>query len=190
MHVCVYVCITKNQLKTCLDPALPALRVRSQEVRKLCFESNWFNRNGKQGSFNFLQPCKNNSVLMNQLQVLHNKAAKIILDAHPLSSASESLLSLNWQPLATRRHLHRCLIMHKCLNNDIDFKFNFKFSSDIHSYNTRNKQNIHLERVKKNWGKQAFSYHAANDWNSLPVEIRNIQQIKTFKTKLKKHLAT
>jgi hypothetical protein len=27
-----------------------------------------------------------------------------------------------------------------------------------------------LERVKKNWGKQAFSYHAANDWNSLPVE--------------------
>jgi hypothetical protein len=52
------------------------------------------------------------------------------------------------------------------------------------------KQNIHLERVKKNWGKQAFSYHAANDWNSLPVEIRNIHQIKTFKTELKKHLAT
>ena len=52
------------------------------------------------------------------------------------------------------------------------------------------KQNIHLERVKKNLGKQAFSYHAANDWNSLPVDIRNIYQIKTFKSKLKKHLAT
>ncbi len=36
MHVCMYVCITKNQLKTCHDPAL---RVRSQEVRKFCFES-------------------------------------------------------------------------------------------------------------------------------------------------------
>jgi hypothetical protein len=132
---------------------------------------------------------KNNSILMNNLQVLHKKAAKVILDAHPLSSASESLRSLNWQPLTTRRHFHRCLIMHKCLNNYIDFKFNFKFSSDIHSYNTRNKQNIHLERVKKNWGKQAFSYHAANDWNSLPVELQNIRQTKTFKTKLKKHLA-
>ena len=137
----------------------------------------------------FVWGDKNNSVLMNHLQVLHNKAAKIILDAHPLSSASESLRSLNWQPLTTRRHFHRCLIMHKCLNNDVDFKFYFKFSFDIHSYNTRNKQNIHLERVKKNWGKQAFSYHAANDWNSLPVEIRNIRQVKTFKTKLKKHLA-
>jgi hypothetical protein len=36
---------------------------------------------------------------------------------------------------------------------------------------------------------QAFSYHAAIDWYSLPVEIRNVCQIKTFKTILKKHLA-
>jgi hypothetical protein len=43
--------------------------------------------------------------------------------------------------------------------------------------------------VKKNWGKQAFRYHAANDWNSLPVKLQNIRQTKTFKTKLKKHLA-
>ena len=83
----------------------------------------------------FVWGDKNNSVQMNNLQVLHNKAAKIIRDAHPLSSASESLRSLNWQPLTTRRHFHRCLIMHNCLNNYIDFKFNFKFSSDIHSYN-------------------------------------------------------
>ena len=113
-----------------------------------------------------------------------------ILDAHPLSSASESLRSLSWQPLSMRRHFHRCLIMHKCLNNNVNFKFDFKYSSDIHSYNTRNKQNLHLERVNKNWGKQAFSYHAANDWNNLPMELREIYQFKTFKIKLKKHLST
>ena len=49
----------------------------------------------------FVWGDKNNSVLMDQLQVLHNKEAKIILDAHPLSSASESLQLLNWQPLST-----------------------------------------------------------------------------------------
>jgi hypothetical protein len=32
----------------------------------------------------FVWGVKNNSVLMNNLQVLHNKASKIILDAHPL----------------------------------------------------------------------------------------------------------
>jgi hypothetical protein len=41
-----------------------------------------------------------------------------------------------------------------------------------------------LERVKKNWGKQAFSYHAANDWNSLPVELQNILYVKLKLIKL------
>ena len=43
----------------------------------------------------FVWGDKNNSVLMDHLQVLHNKAAKIILDAHPLSSALKSLQLLN-----------------------------------------------------------------------------------------------
>ena len=72
----------------------------------------------------------------------------------------------------------------------VSFKFNFKYSSDIHSYNTRNKQNLHLECVNKNWGKQIFSYHAANDWNNLPMELREINQFKTFKIKLTNHLST
>ena len=37
---------------------------------------------------------KNNSTLMENLQILQNKAAKIILDRHPHSSASEALDSL------------------------------------------------------------------------------------------------
>ena len=47
---------------------------------------------------------KNNSVLMNSLQILENKAAKLILDAPPLSSATDSLKLLNWTPLGIRRH--------------------------------------------------------------------------------------
>ena len=41
---------------------------------------------------------KNNSVLMNSLQILENKAAKLILDAPPLSSATDALKLLNWTP--------------------------------------------------------------------------------------------
>ena len=59
----------------------------------------------------------------------------------------------------------------------------------MQSYNTRNKQNLYLERIEKNWGKQAFSCHAANDWNSLPVELRKTDQFKTIKIKLKEHLS-
>ena len=40
--------------------------------------------------------------LIENLQILHNKAAKIILDRHSLSSASEALDSLGCKPLHLR----------------------------------------------------------------------------------------
>ena len=49
---------------------------------------------------------KNNSTLMDQLQILQNKAAKTILDAPLLSSSTEALSKLHWHPLTHRRFLH------------------------------------------------------------------------------------
>ena len=39
---------------------------------------------------------KRNSYLMSSLQTLQNKAAKLILDRPPYSSASDALTTLNW----------------------------------------------------------------------------------------------
>ena len=66
---------------------------------------------------------KNNSTLLENLQILQNKAAKIILDRHPQSSASEALDSLGWKSLHLRRRFHRCTTIFKCLNGFIDFTF-------------------------------------------------------------------
>ena len=52
---------------------------------------------------------KNNSELMNSLQTLENKAAKLILDLPPLSSATEALATLHWSTLSSRRYKHRCI---------------------------------------------------------------------------------
>ena len=41
---------------------------------------------------------KDNLVLMNQLQIMHNKLAKVILDWQPRSSATEALRTFNWHP--------------------------------------------------------------------------------------------
>ena len=54
---------------------------------------------------------KNNSNLMNSLQVLENKAAKIIPDQHPQSSSTKALEELKWTMLTTRRHNHRCAFL-------------------------------------------------------------------------------
>ena len=42
---------------------------------------------------------KNNKVLMNSIQVVQNKAAKLVLDRATHSSSSQALLDLNWMNL-------------------------------------------------------------------------------------------
>ena len=57
-----------------------------------------------------------------------------------------------------------------------------RIGTDKHS----NHGTLHAQRVLTTQN----IYRNSNDWNSLPVPIWNIRQIKTFKTKLKKHLTT
>ena len=48
---------------------------------------------------------KNNKVLMDSIQVLQNRAAKMVLDRTPHSSSTEALEDLNWVNLTTRRQM-------------------------------------------------------------------------------------
>ena len=77
---------------------------------------------------------KNNNTLMGQLQVLQNKAAKVLLNLPPRSSSTEALDRLDLKPLLKRRHFHRCIMMQKYLLGEIDFKFDVRRNSSFHSY--------------------------------------------------------
>ena len=125
---------------------------------------------------------------MNSLQILENKAAKLILDAPPLSSATDALKLLNWTPLGIRRHKHRCIFIFifKCINGLIDFDFKLTTNNNIHSHNTRTSKNLHLPKVNTNWGKQKPTYQASNDFNNLDNTIKNTDSLPKFKTFLKK----
>ena len=54
---------------------------------------------------------KDNASLMKELQILQNKAAKLILDRSLHSSSTDALTVLRWLNLKERRKCHRC-IMH------------------------------------------------------------------------------
>ena len=76
---------------------------------------------------------KDNAVLMNNLQLLQNKAAETILDPSFHSSTADALEALGWLTLEERMDL---------LAN-----------KDIHGYDARLKDNLGLPRVGRNWGK-------------------------------------
>ena len=124
---------------------------------------------------------KDNAVLMRNLQMLQNKAAKIIMDCPFYSSVSDALGRLNWSDLSRKRHYNRCLYIFKILNDLSISNITLTTIKDTHRYNTRNRNNFRLPAARKNWGKQKRNYNAVKDWNSLDESIRNAQNVSIFK---------
>ena len=106
---------------------------------------------------------RGNSTLMLQLQSLHNKAAKIILDLPIGLSAREALNELKCKTLARRRAEHRTAFIYKCLNNLFSHRFNIEFNKDKHDYNTRCKNDIRKSASSRNWGHWSSTNFASND---------------------------
>ena len=59
---------------------------------------------------------RGNAVLMNNLPLLQNKAAKTISDRPFHSSATDAFEALGWLTLEKRRLFNRCLYVYKCVN--------------------------------------------------------------------------
>jgi hypothetical protein len=60
---------------------------------------------------------KNNKLLVEDLQIMQNKAAKVILGLPIIYSATDALHKLQWTPSMGRRRRHRCVAVYKCLND-------------------------------------------------------------------------
>ena len=117
-------------------------------------------------------------------QTLQNKAAKIILNAPSLSSATEALSTLCRSPFTSRRYKHRWTFIYKCINGLIDFGFKLSTNNSIHSHNTRSQNNLHLPKAYTNWGKLIPTYSASKDFNNLDSTVKNVNSISKFKTAL------
>ena len=126
---------------------------------------------------------KNNTVLMNQLQVLQNNAARTILDLPKYASATQAIDQLTWKPLISRRCFHRRVAMYKCQNGLVNFDYDFRKNAD-HGYNTRGAEKIRVPKAKTNWGLQRFVVHAVKDWNSVPEYIKQAETLTRFKALL------
>ena len=61
---------------------------------------------------------KDNVSLMKELQILQNKAAKLILNRPLHSSSTDALKIFRWLNLEERRKCHRCIYAYKCINGN------------------------------------------------------------------------
>ena len=75
---------------------------------------------------------RDNITLMHDLQVLKNKAAKVILDLPNYASSTDALKTLGWPTLSQERFVHRHITTFKYIHGLVDHNFNILRNSDIH----------------------------------------------------------
>ena len=129
---------------------------------------------------------KNNKVLMDSIQVLQNKAAKLVLDRATNSSSTQALLDLNWMNLSTKRLMQRCCVLHN---------FNMTVKETVWLLETQTIAAITpaprklldlLDQTRTGVYSDPLINSALTDWNSLPEDMRCLPY-NAFKISLLKH---
>ena len=94
---------------------------------------------------------------MGQLQVLQNKAAKVLLNLPPRSLSTEGLDRLDVKTLSKRRHFHCCVMMQKYLFGEIKSVIVIFILIKLVFHD------LHLPRVRTNCGRQTFIFQACKE---------------------------
>ena len=94
---------------------------------------------------------------------------------------------LKFLSLYSRRRFLRFIIIFKILNYlncPKQLLGIFKLRSTLRNRELRDKTMLHLPKVNSKMGQTMFEYAGAKDWNSLPINIREITSINIFKQTL------
>ena len=101
------------------------------------------------------------------------------------------LNTLKWLPFIKRSEYHIAILVFKASNNLApNYILNILTFSNNKSYNLRyiDRKDLVHHKARTNYMKQSFSYNSTLVWNAIPLELRNISNIYSFKRQLKKHL--
>ena len=109
------------------------------------------------------------------LEVLQNKAAKLVPGKPLYSSAIDAPDQLGWLNLKQCSHFHRCLYVYKYVNGITTHKLELSRNSDVHRYSTRCKDHVRLPTVKRNWVNQSTV--------TMDSDLKNSDTIRQFRKK-------
>jgi len=123
-----------------------------------------------------------NSTDSNNIFLLQKRVLRIIVGAKSRESCRTIFKKLQIMPMA-------CQYIFSLIIFLVHNRENFVTNSTIHSINTRQKNDFHTPSASLSCYQKGVRYMAVKIFNSLPIDIKNeTQNIKLFRTKLKKYL--
>ena len=128
---------------------------------------------------------------INRLQHVQNAAARLLTATSRCEHVTPVLRSLHWLPVSARIDFKILLLVFKVLNGLGPLYLSELLRPYIPTRNLRSSKKKLLIVPKcnlKRYGCRAFSHRAPTLWNALPDDIRQVELLETFKSKLKTHL--
>ena len=130
---------------------------------------------------------------LDRLQYVQNSAARVLTRTRRWEHITPTLKRLHWLPVNFRISYKLLLLTYKALHNQAP-----QYLTDLLDDYTpaRNLRSADLELLavptsnRRKLGDRAFSVSAPTLWNSLPLAIRQLPTLDSFKSALKTHLFT
>ena len=132
--------------------------------------------------------------MLGHLQVLQNKAARAVTGKSWYTPTRQLLKECNWLNVKQLIFYQSVLLVHKVLLSGKPVSIRKKFITD-HPFFTRQATSGGL-RGGVEYGASSelrhkrFNYRGTQGYNRIPVHIRKIKNINTFKNKLKQWVRT
>jgi hypothetical protein len=131
---------------------------------------------------------------INQLQKVQNSAARIVTRTNTREHITPVLKSLHWLPVQHRIAYKILLLTFKALHQLAPVYLSELLHPYIPDRRLRSSRDTTLLRVPRckcvSQGERSFSLNAPKLWNALPQELRKIETLDVFKSKLKTHMFT
>lgn len=123
-----------------------------------------------------------------RLQLLQNRAMRIILSHDRYQNIESMLRELNWLPVEQFLEMKSLIFIHKIEKGVMPKYFDnaLKKVKNIHNYETRNAENFFVDRKKYLKTQNSIFFKTLNVYNKLPNRFK-ILKVKKFETEIKKY---
>ena len=122
--------------------------------------------------------CDQHSI--ESLQVLQNKAARLVTHSPQRTSRKDMFATLQWLTVKQLMFYHSALTTYRVRQSGEP-----GYLYDILSRDNR-QGNIIIPHSNLTLAKKSYCYKGSAEWNELPKSIRSHQQMSKFKSELKK----
>ena len=123
--------------------------------------------------------------LSDRLQILQNRAARVITRSSYDISSNLLLDQLKWNNLSVNRQKQKAILMFKTLSGQTPQYLHEMFASRRCQYSLRNSNGkLFIPKPNTNYLKCSFSYSGAFLWNNLPESLRLSPSLTAFKSSL------